>query len=127
VRVLLSIKPEFVEKIFNGEKRYEYRKTIFKKPVRSILVYCTKPVGKIVGEIYIDEILTDEPEIIWSKTSGKSGISYKFFKEYFNDKKVGYAIKIKDAVLFKEPIDPKQHYKTFKAPQSFCYVKDGEI
>ena len=30
MKVLLSIKPEFVEKIFSGEKRFEYRKNIFK-------------------------------------------------------------------------------------------------
>ena len=31
MKVLLSIKPEFVEKIFSGEKRFEYRKFAFKK------------------------------------------------------------------------------------------------
>lgn len=31
MKVLLSIKPEFVEKIFAGEKKFEYRRTIFKK------------------------------------------------------------------------------------------------
>ena len=28
--VLLSIKPEFAEKIFDGTKKYEFRKSIFK-------------------------------------------------------------------------------------------------
>ena len=30
MKVLLSIKPEYVDKIFSGEKRYEYRKSMFK-------------------------------------------------------------------------------------------------
>ena len=30
MKVLLSIKPEFAEKIFNGTKKYEFRKSIFK-------------------------------------------------------------------------------------------------
>lgn len=34
MEVLLAIKPEFVEKIFSGEKKYEFRKVVFKKEVR---------------------------------------------------------------------------------------------
>jgi len=121
LKVILSIKPEFVEKIFSGEKRYEYRKKIFRKEVESILVYSTKPVSKIVGEIFIDKILADEPESLWLETKEFSGISYNFFKNYFRDKKVGYAIKIKKAELYEEAIDPIQLITNFKAPQSFCY------
>ena len=29
MKVLLSIKPEFADKIFNGTKKYEFRKEIF--------------------------------------------------------------------------------------------------
>lgn len=32
MKVLLSIKPEFAERIFNGSKKYEFRKVIFKNP-----------------------------------------------------------------------------------------------
>ncbi|WP_054942600.1 ASCH domain-containing protein [Paenibacillus ihuae] len=124
MKVLLSIKPEFVKKIFSGEKKYEYRKSIFKREVESILVYSTKPVGKIVGEIFIEEILIDEPESIWKATSEHSGISYNFFREYFENRNKGYAIKIKKAILFDIPIDPFQDDKNFKAPQSYCYIKE---
>lgn len=51
MKVLLSIKPEFVEKIFSGEKRFEYRKSIFKQQnIDTIVIYSTMPVGMIVGE-----------------------------------------------------------------------------
>ena len=33
MNVLLSIKPRFVEKILEGEKRFEFRKGIFKQDV----------------------------------------------------------------------------------------------
>ena len=48
MRVLLSIKPEFAEKILNGAKRYEFRKQAFAQPVEAVVLYATKPVGKIV-------------------------------------------------------------------------------
>ena len=50
MKALLSIKPEFAEAIFNGEKKFEYRKVIFKEKVKYIQVYVTKPIGKIIGD-----------------------------------------------------------------------------
>lgn len=80
MRVLLSIKPEFVEKIFSGEKLYEYRKATFKnEDISSVVIYSTMPVGKIVGEFKFKKIHIDSPEIIWNETKQHSGISKKFF------------------------------------------------
>ena len=33
MKILLSIKPEYAHKIFSGEKKFEYRKIIFKKNI----------------------------------------------------------------------------------------------
>ncbi len=123
MKVLLSIKPEFVEKLFSGEKKYEYRKAIFKKDVESIVVYSTKPQGMIVGELFIEEIINDTPASIWSATKKESGISHKFFKEYFGGRKEGYAIKIAKVLLYDVPYDPLKNNSSFKAPQSFSYIK----
>ena len=49
MKILLSIKPEFVKEIFSGKKKFEYRKSIFtNKKVTSVIVYSTMPVGQIV-------------------------------------------------------------------------------
>lgn len=37
--ILLPIHPDYVKNIFNGTKRYEFRKRICKKPVDRILIY----------------------------------------------------------------------------------------
>ncbi|MBN2909144.1 ASCH domain-containing protein [Polycladomyces sp. WAk] len=124
MKVLLSIKPEFVKKIFSGEKKYEYRKVIFKKAVSKIVVYSTKPEAKLIGEFSIEDILCDTPEEIWKETKKESGISYSFFKSYFQNHDEGYAIKIGDIHLYSEPIDPKLIDHNFRPPQSFCYVDD---
>lgn len=42
---LLSIKPEYVDKIFSGKKGYEHRKAIFKQDIKTIVVYSTQPVS----------------------------------------------------------------------------------
>lgn len=123
MKVLLSIKPEYVEKIFNGEKKYEYRKSIFKKNIDTIVVYSTKPEGKIVGEFKIDDVLRDSPDRIWDKTNKFSGINYTFFKDYFKNKNEAYAIKIGKVKLYDEPINPNDYKNSFSIPQSFCYIE----
>lgn len=55
MKVLLSIKPSYVDKIRTGRKKFEFRKIIFKNVPDSIIVYETMPVGKVVGEIFLIE------------------------------------------------------------------------
>lgn len=120
----MSIKPEFVKKIFNGEKKFEYRKAIFRNPnVDTVVVYTTKPCGKVVGEFAIKQILCDSPEKIWENTQDFTGISKEFFDEYFRDKEKAYAIEIGDVTQYKHPLSLSEFDKDIKAPpQSFQYL-----
>ncbi len=124
MKVLLSIKPEFVNEIFGGSKKYEYRKIIFKNQnISSVVVYATMPVGKVVGEFDIGSIIEASPEVLWNKTKKHSGISYEFFSDYFSKKAKGYAIQIENARLFPEPMSINDFDQSIKvAPQSFCYT-----
>ena len=67
-KILISINPEHVINIFNGSKKYEYRKIRCREDVDKIIIYCTYPVKKIVGEANIEEILEDSPQEIWKRT-----------------------------------------------------------
>ena len=123
MKVLLSIKPQFVDKIISGEKLYEYRKAIFKNPnVSTVVIYSTKPVGKIVAEFSVENILKGAPEEIWKKTKNYSGISQGFFFEYFKKHDIACAIEIKKLKIYKEPIDPFKIYNNFTPPQSYLYL-----
>ncbi|WP_018925003.1 hypothetical protein [Salsuginibacillus kocurii] len=124
MKVLLSIKPEFVEEIFKGNKKYEFRKSIFKNEVSSVMVYSTKPEGKIVGEFAIDQVLYEDKDNLWNLTNSYSGISKSFFNTYFSNKDKGYAIKIGDIQLYEKPIDPMKLKTPLKPPQSFRYINE---
>lgn len=124
MKVLLSIKPEFVREIFQGRKKYEYRKNIFTKHVTKVLVYSTKPEGMIVGEFSVREILNDTPEKLWEKTSAVSGITKEFFDQYFEGRDKGYALQIEEPILYKKPINPFEMFSSFVAPQSFKYIEE---
>ncbi|MBW4461946.1 MAG: hypothetical protein KME47_17150 [Nodosilinea sp. WJT8-NPBG4] len=123
---LFSIKPEYVQKIFFGDKRYEYRKVIFRSDVSKIVVYCTKPVGMIVGEFSIERILEGNPESIWEETQHFSGIRKQFYNNYFKGRSKVYAINIRDEKLYQEAVNPYTIFRSFTPPQSFRYLNSEE-
>lgn len=122
MKVLLSIKPEYVRKIFAGTKKYEYRKCIFTKHVDKVVVYATKPVGLIVGEFSVEEVLVEDPATLWKETHEASGVSKVFFDQYFEGRSRGYALKVSSPQLYDEPIDPFELFAPFIPPQSFKYI-----
>ena len=124
MKALLSIKPEFVEEIIEGRKKFEYRKKVFKRSdVSSIVVYATKPYGKVVGEFEIENILEEGIDKLWNDTKHFSGISEEFFYKYFKDRESGFAIQIKEFEEYEEHLELAEFDSTLKAaPQSFCYL-----
>jgi len=123
MHVLLSIKPEFAEKIFNGTKKYEFRRTLFKnKNIDSIIVYVSSPVKKVIGEFLIDKILEEDILELWEKTKRYSGIDENYYFNYFKGKQKGYAIKIKRALRYKHLLDIKTFFGV-NPPQSFLYIQ----
>jgi predicted transcriptional regulator len=121
MKVVLSIKPEFAFKIFDGTKRFEFRKAIFKNPlVKQVIVYASSPVQRVIGEFEIEEILKYEKKQLWEITKQESGITEDFFFQYFKEKENGYAIRIKNTITYETPRYLKEYYNLYP-PQSFAY------
>lgn len=121
--VLLSIKPEFAHKIFDGTKKYEFRKQIFKdSSVKKVIVYSSSPEQKVIGEFKIDTILRDTPSAIWLQTRDYSGISQAFYDEYFRGRQNAYAIKVASTRIYEQKKDLSDFDIMFP-PQSFAYVE----
>lgn len=120
-KILLSINPQHVDNIFNGTKKYEYRKIKCKKEVDKIIIYSTYPVKKIVGEASVEKILEKNPKEIWEETKKFSGISLNFFEDYYKGCEKAIAYKLKNVIKYEEPQELKS-YGIKAAPQSFVYV-----
>ncbi|MFH1639530.1 MAG: hypothetical protein ABIB93_04375 [Chloroflexota bacterium] len=122
MRVLLSIKPEFALKIFEGTKEYEFRRKIFKREkVTTVVVYASEPIKKIIGEFEVGEILSEEPQTLWVKTGEQAGITKERFLDYFANKTIGYAIQVKKARKYDMPLSLTNLRIAFP-PQSFQYL-----
>ncbi len=123
MNAILSIKPQFVEEIVAGRKKYEFRKKGFKEHVGKVYIYASSPVCRIVGEFVLGNILEGNPDEIWSKTSKEAGITRKYFDEYYVNKELAYALEIKSFKPYHTPINPYTHFARFTPPQSYCYIE----
>lgn len=122
MKVLLSIKPEFAFKIFEGKKKFEFRKVIFKNPnVKTVVVYASSPIQRVIGEFEIDNILSSDPSKIWEQTKKYSGISEDFFYKYFADREIAHAIKIKNIKKYKRSLHLQSNFNVVP-PQSYVYL-----
>lgn len=120
--ILLSIKPEYADKIFSGEKKYEFRRHLAKKDVTRILVYSTAPVMMVIGEVEVVGTLSLSPTALWEATKGKAGISRAKFRRYFSGSRIGHAYKLGKAQKYNEP-KPLSTYNIHSAPQSLVYIE----
>lgn len=121
--ILLPIKPEYVNKILNQTKLYEYRKNKCKKKVNKIIIYSTAPVKKIVAEVEVKEMMEDTPINLWNKTGNCSGISKTKYMKYFQNKEIAFAYKLGNVVIYDNPKELKDLNINYY-PQSHVYIDD---
>lgn len=122
MNVLLSIKPKYAELILSGEKKYEFRRSIFKKPsVKKVIIYASSPISKVIGEFEIDDILSLGVSELWLHTMEHSGIDKDFYDSYFSGKEIAHAIKVKRPKRYERHIGLEEFDIKFP-PQSFAYI-----
>ena len=121
--ILLSIKPEYANRIFDGQKQYEYRKRIPKKEVSKIVVYSSAPEQAVIGEIEVIKTLKMKPSPLWNSTKANAGISRSKYRKYFSGCTMAYAFVI--GSFEKYPTSKSlADFNIQSAPQSFVYLDD---
>ena len=121
-KILISIKPEYVNEILAGRKKYEYRKVKAKKDnVDKMIVYATAPIMKVVAEIEILNILEDSPDLIWEYTKKYSGITKSFYDKYYKNKNTAIAYQLGKIEEYEVPKELSELGVSY-SPQSFIYI-----
>lgn len=121
--VLLSLRPEFAAAILSGRKRYEFRRTIFRRRgVTTALLYSNSSERRVVGAFEVGRVHEASPERLWEKYRHVAGIDESAFFAYFDGVKRGYAIGISRVHKFTPTVDPYAALEDFVAPQSFYYL-----
>ena len=123
--ILVSIKPEFANKIFDGSKRIELRKVSpDARPGDLMIVYSTSPEMAVIGVCKIDKIIKSSPQDIWEQHSEILGIDENRFNAYYSKSSTAVGIVIDQARRLKAKIplkNIKKVYPGFAPPQTFKY------
>ena len=119
--ILISIKPKYVDKIFNGSKKFEYRTKLAKKDEDKLIVYCTSPVQRVIGEVDVVETLAYSPETLWNKTHKYSGITKAEYDRYFLDHQNACAYVLGNVKKYSQP-KVLEDFGLHVAPQTFYYL-----
>lgn len=121
--ILLSIKPEYANKIIAGTKKYEFRKHLAQGDIRKIIIYSTAPEKKIIGEVEVVGTLSIKKTPLWEKTKSNAGISREKYREYFAGCCIAHAYVLGKAKKYDIP-KSLLDLKIKQPPQSFVYVSE---
>ena len=120
--ILLSIKPEYCKKIFDGTKKYEFRKHLAQNNVSKIIVYSTFPEMKVIGEVEVKGTLSMKKTPLWERTKNFAGISREKYRLYFKDCVKAHAYILGETTLYDTPVT-LETFGIKQAPQSFVYLQ----
>ncbi|WCJ65059.1 helix-turn-helix domain-containing protein [Agrobacterium tumefaciens] len=124
--VVLSIRPQYSEKIMEGRKTVELRRRF---PVSApggtvAYIYSTSPVRAMVGIAEIKDVLKLPVQQIWSEFEDTAFIERNDFDSYFHGLEFGFALLFEEIKPFSRPIPLTELREKFgfEPPQSFLYA-----
>jgi predicted transcriptional regulator len=123
--IILSFHPDFFRPILYGIKKYEYRKSFCKEPVRAYL-YLTRPVSEFIGIMELGKV--HHPGDIKSMFSNNHDINKRM--DVCIENKERAIVPIESFRMFKKPISLSEIKKIgidFTVPRAFTYIDNKEI
>ncbi|MBW4505340.1 MAG: ASCH domain-containing protein [Scytonematopsis contorta HA4267-MV1] len=136
--LLLSIKPEYADKIFSGNKTVELRRVRTRLNTGDlVLVYVSSPKKALVGKFEVEsisQIKLEESENdlnqFWHQVKDKAGVTSKEFESYYEGASMVVGIFLKNVERFSMPINLellREKFPKFYPPQSYRYLKESEM
>ena len=123
MKILMSIKKEYCDAIFDGRKTVELRKN---EPLplfpHRVFVYESRGCGMVVGEFVCYAVECLDIASIWYFYGDKICISLDELNAYYDWRDVGYAWLIRDAVRYDAPV-PLYEFGVCRPPQSWSYLR----
>lgn len=126
----MSIKPAYIQKILEGEKTVELRRTRPKLSQGDLIVfYATSPQKALRGAATVGRIVEGTPAEVWATNSGKIGIAKHDYNTYFSGSKKAFGIVLETVWAYTTPIGIEEMrglFDNFMPPQSFRYLSKEE-
>lgn len=124
--VVLSIRPRYAERIFDGTKTVELRRR-FSEAVPSgalACIYSTTPTKAMTGAATIEDVQRLSIATLWRRHKEAAAIKRADFDAYFEGVDSGYAILLSSAREFERaiPLTELRSLCDFEPPQSYLYA-----
>lgn len=127
-KLVMSMRPEYADRVFSRHKQVEFRRKFSTKwRGCKAVVYGTKPLGALMGEVTMRNITCGTAEAIWETFGTMGGCSREEFSAYVAGSDSVYAIELSDVTPYIAPISLAQvsHLisEDLRPPQSFRDVR----
>lgn len=125
--VILSVKPFYSDKIFNGDKVVELRKKIGIRFIvgARIFIYSSSPVMEITGHAEISQVDQLAISEIRSRFLGDACIAEEDFNDYYKNSERGFVIHLCKVNRFVRGVSlARLRSRGFIPPQSFSYPSE---
>lgn len=123
---VLSVRPQYSDKILKGQKTVELRRRFPVVAPRSTIayIYSTSPERAMVGFVEIKDVKELSVEKIWDEYKDTAFIEEKDFYNYFQGLTSGFALIFEEVQRFsrKIPLHELRDRFGFEPPQSFLYA-----
>lgn len=125
---LISIMSYYAKQIFDGTKKFEFRKSGLKESDmnKPIFVYSAKGDKAIIGTMEVSRVHKANPAEILKITGYDKRSDGKEIKDYFMGKEYAYALEISKTKKFAKPLTLKEMRKfepSLQLPQYYAYIK----
>lgn len=129
--LLMSIRPEFIRKIFNGDKLVEIRRKFNHKwSNRRVTLYSSHPTKAVMGYAIIQSVVSDTPSNIWEIYGSQLGCSKLEFESYTAGLNRVFAIQLNGIQPYRTPMPLSQLSwfldENLVPPQSYSSLKDNK-
>lgn len=95
--ILISIRPNFADAIFNGSKTVEIRRKIPTIQLGARLwIYVTKPVGEVRGIARVTDIVEGDPDAVWHACGSRTGLVRSDFDDYLDGSAKAYGLVLQE-------------------------------
>lgn len=122
--VLMSIRPKFSRRIFDGDKRFELRRTPVRlEPGDIVVVYESAPSKAVVGAFTVNKVRRGEVQGLWREYGPHFGVSHEEYRSYFDGTDEGHAIEV-GKVIEVDPVpleELRERVSGFRPPQSYMF------
>ena len=129
--LLLSIQPEYAEKIFTGTKKVELRRVRPKLEESDwVIVYVSTPVCAVVGAFQVDRIVEALPNRLWKDVRHQAGVTRAEYELYYAGASNACGIFLRKTKKLSEPIELdhlRRLWSGFRPPQSFRYLTKADV